>query len=212
MIATTLQSPTINANYTSNSMTILVEGAQHGSLDAFNGLVQAYQDIVYRQALWLLGEAEAAEDAAQEAFIRAYQKINSFHGGPFRPWILRIVSNYCIDQMRRAKVRPSIPLDLYNENDDEIETPLWLKDPTLPIEELVERKEQSAAVRRCLERLAPEYRSAIILVDIQGLEYTEAAAIMGITLGTFKSRLFRARLQLQNQLKQNENAMIPWAM
>ena len=212
MIATTLQSPSLNASCASNSMTMLVEGAQHGSLDAFNTLVLAYQDIVYRQALWLLGEAEAAEDAAQEAFIRAYQKIDSFHGGPFRPWILRIVSNYCIDQLRRAKVRPSIPLDLYNENDDEIETPVWLKDPSLPVEEVVERNEQSTAVRRCLDRLTPEYRSAVILVDIQGLDYTEAAAVMRVSLGTFKSRLFRARLQLQKQLKQNESEQIPWAV
>jgi len=210
MIATTMPI-TSNCSTAQDHTPQLIEAAQCGSLDAFNALVLAFQDAVYRQALWLLGEPEAAEDAAQEAFIRAYQKIGTFHGGPFRPWILRIVSNYCIDQLRRDKARPSRSLDLYDENDEEVETPFWIKDPGAPVEDVLERKEQEAAIHRCLERLSPEYRSAIVLVDIQEMDYVEAAAAMGVTLGTFKSRLFRARLQIQKLLKQNFSGNAPWA-
>lgn len=210
MIATTLQIASTCPTAQDHTPQ-LIEAAQRGSLDAFNALVLAFQDAVYRQALWLLGEPEAAEDAAQEAFIRAYQKIGTFHGGPFRPWILRIVSNYCIDQLRRDKARPSRSLDLYDENDEEIEAPFWIKDPGAPVEDILERKEQQAAVQHCLERLSPEYRSAVVLVDIQEMDYVEAAAAMGVTLGTFKSRLFRARLQVQKLLKQKFNGNAPWA-
>ncbi len=207
MIAMSMQNVSVNSHQNSSSPTQL----SAGDLDAFNAVVVAHQDAVYRQALWLLGEPEAAEDATQEAFIRAYQKINSFHGGPFRPWILRIVSNYCIDQLRRAKVRPSIPLELYDENDDEMETPFWMKDPSAPVEEIIARKEQGAVIRRCLANLSMDYRNAIILADIQELDYSEAAAAMGVSMGTFKSRLFRARLQVQRQLKQYEPSGMPLA-
>jgi RNA polymerase sigma-70 factor (ECF subfamily) len=201
MIATTMQTISTNTFNAQDRNAQLVADAQRGNLDAFNALVVEYQDAVYRQALWLLGEPEAAQDAAQESFIRAYQKIHTFHGGPFRPWIIKIVSNYCIDLLRREKARPSCPLDLYDEYNDEIETPYWIKDPGMPVEEQLEHREQAAVIRRCLERLSPEYRSAVILVDVQEMDYVEAAAVMGVSLGTFKSRLFRARLQVQKQLK-----------
>jgi RNA polymerase sigma-70 factor (ECF subfamily) len=170
-------------------------------LQSFNQLVLEYQDVVYRQAYWILGEPEAAEDAAQEAFLRAYRKMNLFNGGPFLPWILRITTNYCLDQLRRKKVRKSLPLEAFNEYDEEIDCPAWLEDPNASVEEGVVRAEERAWILRCIRSLPADSRAAIVLVDLQDLDYTQAAAAMGVCLGTFKSRLARARLQLQHKMK-----------
>jgi RNA polymerase sigma-70 factor, ECF subfamily len=179
----------------------LIEQAKRGNLDAFNELVLAYQDSVYRQAFWIMGEEEAAEDATQEAFIRVYRNLNTYNGGPFRPWILRIATNYCLDQLRRMKVRKSIPLETMDDYDEEIENPTWLRDPGESVEEILERADEQARLAQCINRLSPEAKAAIILVDIQEMDYDEAATTMGVPLGTFKSRLSRARVQLQKILK-----------
>jgi RNA polymerase sigma-70 factor, ECF subfamily len=173
----------------------------HANLEFFNDLVLEHQDAVYRQAFWILGEEEAAEDAAQEAFIRAYKKIKTYNGGPFRPWILRIVTNYCLDQLRRRKVRPTIPLDSFNEYDQEIETPRWLRDPSASVEEILEHAEEEDRIMQSIKQLPMEQRIAVIMIDLQGLEYSEAAQTTGVPLGTFKSRLWRGRVELQKKLK-----------
>ncbi len=173
------------------------------NLAAFNELVLAHQDAVYRQAYWILGEPEAAEDATQEAFLRAYNNLSTFNGGPFRPWILRITTNYCLDQLRRRKVRKTEPIDAYNEYDEEIETPAWLRDPGASVEDLLEQSDERARIIHAMKQLSPEYRAAIVLVDVEDYDYTEAAASLGINLGTFKSRLSRARQQLQGLLKKS---------
>ena len=172
-----------------------------GDMDAFNELVLTHQDAVYRQALWLLGDEDAAEDAAQEAFLRAYRNLNTFNGGPFRPWVMRITTNYCLDQLRSQKKHKNIPLEMRDEDDEEMDSCTWLKDPDAYVEEIVERSELKSRIMECLQRLAPKYRVPVILVDMQNMDYQEAAATMGISLGTFRSRLFRARMQLQESLK-----------
>ena len=96
-------------NLLDNPMTLenqRIQQAQIGDLEAFNELVLAYQDRVFRQALWMLKDETAAEDACQEAFLRAYRKIGTFHGGPFHPWLSRIVTNVCLDQIRMSKRKP----------------------------------------------------------------------------------------------------------
>jgi RNA polymerase sigma factor (sigma-70 family) len=175
----------------------LVNQAQHGDLTAFNELVLLYQEAVYRQAFWILGEVEAAEEAAQEAFLRVYRSIHTFHGGPFKPWILRITTNYCLDQLRRLKVRPTTPIEVFNEYDEEMEPPAWLADPCDSPEKMVEHAESETSIMQCIQRLSPDYQMVIVMVDLQEMDYQEAAAALGISLGTMKSRLFRARVQLR---------------
>ena len=87
----------------------LISSAQQGDLDSFNRLVLAYQDMVYGQAYRMMGEAEAAEDAAQEAFISAYRSLNSYRGGPFNALLMGIVTHACYDALRRRKRRPTTP-------------------------------------------------------------------------------------------------------
>lgn len=175
----------------------LICQAQQNDLDAFTELVDVYQNAVYRQAYWLLGEPEAAEDAAQEAFYRAYRKIYTFEGPSFRAWIMRITTNYCLDQLRRRRSHPSISLATCCEKTNVVdESSYWLIDQHPSPEQWVERSELRDCVRQCLLRLSPKYRVPIILVDIQEMNYQEAAQIMGIRLGSFKSRLSRGRAQL----------------
>ena len=176
------------------------QSASQLSLDLFNELVLAHQDMVFRQALYILGDEASAEDAAQEAFLRAYHNWHTFDGGPFRPWIMRIVTNYCLDQLRRRKTHPTMSLEVYNREDEEIESPAWLSDPSSGVEDQVERGELRRSVLRSIDRLPKEYRMPVVLVDLQDMDYLEAAASLGIPLGTFKSRLARARALLQKYL------------
>jgi RNA polymerase sigma-70 factor (ECF subfamily) len=179
----------------------LIEAARQGDLDSFNRLVLAYQDLVFNQAYRLMGEPTAAEDATQEAFISAFRNLRSYRGGSFRAWLLRIATNACYDELRRRKRRPTTPLEPLDSDDDEVETPRWLSDPSETPEESAERKELDRALQHCLDELPPDFREVVVLVDVQGLEYSEAGAAMGSPVGTVKSRLARARLRLRDCLQ-----------
>jgi RNA polymerase sigma-70 factor (ECF subfamily) len=181
--------------------TELIHAARCGDLDSFNRLVLAYQDMVYSQAYRLIGEPEAAEDAAQDAFISAFRNLGSYRGGSFKAWLLRIVTNGCYDELRRRKRRPTTPLEPLDNDSEEIESPRWLSDPGDSPEQTAERAELAKALQHCLSDLPPEFRSVVILVDIQGLDYSEAAQVVGAPLGTVKSRLARARLRLRDCLQ-----------
>lgn len=179
----------------------LIQDAQQGDLDAFNRLVLEYQDLLFGQAYRMMGEAQSAEDATQEAFISAFKKLNSYRGGSFKAWLLRIVTNACYDELRRRKRRPTTPLEPLDADDEEIETPRWLADPGESPEEAAERAALNRALQGCLEGLPDEFRTVIVLVDIQGLDYGEASLAIGKPLGTVKSRLARGRLRLRNCLQ-----------
>jgi RNA polymerase sigma-70 factor (ECF subfamily) len=179
----------------------LIQAAMKGDIDSFNRLVLAYQDLVYNQAYRMVGEEEAAADAAQEAFISAYRNLKSFRGGSFKAWLLRIVTNATYDELRRRKRRPTTPLEPTSAEDEEIESPRWMTDPGETPEEAAVRAELSGAIQGCLEGLPVDFREAVVLVDIQGMDYEEAALAMGRPVGTVKSRLARARLRLRDCLQ-----------
>lgn len=180
---------------------LLIQEAQKGELDSFNRLVLAYQDQVYTQAYRIIGDSEAAADATQEAFISAFNHLKSYRGGSFRAWLLRIVTNSCYDELRRRQRRPTSPLEPLDDSGEEIESPGWMVDPADSPETQVERAELRQAIQYCLENLAIEFRTVVILVDVQGMDYVEAAQVIGKPLGTVKSRLARARVRLQDCLK-----------
>jgi len=181
--------------------TVLILEAQRGDMESFNRLVIAYQDMVYNQAFRMMGEFDAAEDAAQEAFISAFKSIRNFRGGSFKGWLLRIVTNACYDELRRRKRRPTTPLEPLDEDNEEIESPHWIADPGESPEDSSERRELSLAIQNCLNQLPEEFKAVVILVDIQSIDYIEAAEIMRLPLGTVKSRLARARVRLRDCLQ-----------
>jgi len=179
----------------------LIQSARHGDLDSFNRLVLAYQDMVYAQAYRMMGEDEAAQDASQEAFISAYRNLNAYRGGSFKAWLLRIVTNACYDELRRRKRRPTTPLEPLDAEDEEVESPRWMEDPGDTPEELSERAALEKAIQNCLSGLPEDFRTVVILVDVQGFDYIEAAEVVHTPVGTVKSRLSRARLRLRDCLQ-----------
>jgi RNA polymerase sigma-70 factor (ECF subfamily) len=181
--------------------TALIHDAQHGDLEAFNRLVLAYQDALYNTALRVLNDEDLAADATQDAFLNAFRSINAFRGGSFKAWLLRTVTNACYDELRRRGRRPTVPLEPATEDDEEMESPRWLADPSLTPEQQTEAEELEHAIQHCLESLPTDFRTVVVLADIQGLDYTEIAVTIRKPLGTIKSRLARARLRLRECLQ-----------
>lgn len=178
-----------------------IKNALKGDLDSFNQIVLEYQNLVYNQAYRIIGEPDAAEDAVQEAFISAYKKLHTYRGGSFKSWLLRIVSNACYDEFRRRKRQPVTPLYPENQNGNETESVSWLEDTEEKPEEFVLRNELSEAIQICLDRLEFEFRTIVVLVDLQGMDYASAAKVIDRPLGTVKSRLARARRNLKDCLQ-----------
>ena len=182
--------------------------AKGGNLDSFNRLVLAYQDMVYSHAYRMIGEEESADDATQTAFISAYNHLSSFRGGSFKAWLLRIVTNACYDELRRRIRRPTVPLEPLDDAGEEVESAHWMVDPTDQPEEQMQRLELQQAIQHCLDRLPDEFRVTVLLVDIQGLDYSEASRAINKPIGTIKSRLARARLRLRDCLN-NFTELLP---
>ncbi len=178
----------------------LITDAQNGSLDAFNTLVLHYQDSVFNTALRILGDEDQAADASQEAFISAFKSITAFRGGSFKGWLMRTVTNACYDELRRQKRRPTTALEPDNADGEEMDSPKWLADPALTPSQQSEADELEHAIQHCLDALPTEFRTAVVLADIQGMDYTEVATASKVPLGTIKSRLARARLRLRECL------------
>ncbi len=180
----------------------LIREAQTGSLDAFNTLVLAYQDMVFNTAVRILGDEDQAADASQDAFISAFKNINSFRGGSFKAWLLRTVTNACYDELRRKKRRPTVALEPESKDGEEdMDSARWLADPSMSPEQAAEADEVEHAIQHCLEALPGEFRMVVVLADIQGLDYLEVAATVKVPVGTIKSRLARARLRLRECLQ-----------
>ncbi len=179
-----------------------------GDLNSFNQIVLEYQNLVYNQAYRIMGEGASAEDAAQEAFISAYKKLHTYRGGSFKSWLLRIVSNACYDEFRRRKRQPIAPLFPEDKNGNELDSVSWLEGNEEKPEDYVLRSELSDAIQTCLDRLEFEFRTIVVLVDLQGMDYASAAKVIDRPLGTVKSRLARARRNLKDCL-QNFRELLP---
>jgi RNA polymerase sigma-70 factor (ECF subfamily) len=181
--------------------TALIQDAQNGDIEAFNRLVLAYQVSLYNTALRILGDEDQAADATQEAFISAFRHITSFRGGSFKAWLLRTVTNACYDELRRRQRRPTLPLEPTDDDDEEMESPRWLADSSMTPEQKTEADELEHAIQHCLNALPTDFRTVVVLADLQGLDYAEISASIRTPLGTIKSRLARARLRLRECLQ-----------
>jgi len=176
----------------------LIKKAQKGDIAAFNRLVLHYQEAVYNVAYRIMGEPQSAEDATQEAFISAYNALNSFRGGSFKSWLMRIATNACYDELRRRKRRPQTSLDnLMDEN----ESFAYLRSAVDGPEVAQQRLEVMHAIEDCLRTLPDDQRITAVLCDVEGYDYQEIAGITGVSLGTVKSRMSRARARLRDCLQ-----------
>ncbi len=179
----------------------LIRAAQRGDLEAFNLLILRYQNLLFGIALRLLNDEDAAADAVQEALISAFRRFDTFRGDSLRSWLARVVVNACYDEMRKKRRQHSVPLEQFNSDGEEIETSYWLVDPESDPESQFEAFELESAIQSNLDKLAPIYRLMLVLVDIEGLSYEEAALAAQVPVGTVKSRLARARSQMQKSLQ-----------
>ena len=189
------------------SETLLIKSAQNGDMDAFNDLVLHYQDLLYRIALRVVRDECVAQDALQEAMIHAFRHIRSFRGGNFKSWLARVTVNASYDELRRGRRHNGIPLELFTSDGDEVESPDWMRDPTSGPEDRAEQSELQMALHGCIKSLMPDYRLMVILVDMEGMSYEEAAYVAHVPVGTVKSRLSRARIQLRNSLQSYQNLL-----
>jgi RNA polymerase sigma-70 factor (ECF subfamily) len=171
---------------------ILLERARAGDLDAFNDLVDCYQDHLWSLVVRMVPDRDQAADAVQEAFFSAYRNMASFRGGSVRSWLSRICVNAAMDAQRARKRRPVSP---YPELEDDTWQPP-AGDEADP-ERLALTAERSRALDQALALITTDQRNAIVLFDIEGYDYTEIAALTGVSLGTVKSRIHRGRLALR---------------
>jgi RNA polymerase sigma-70 factor (ECF subfamily) len=201
----------------------LLNRAKAGDRGAYGQIVLMYQDRLYNAVVRLVGDREEARDLAQEAFARGLEKIDSFRGdaAPYT-WLFRIAVNLAISQLRKVQRNRVFSLDRPSPNgqsgrngryssDDQASGLIdrVARDRTEPDpHQRVEGRERDEAVLAALGRLDAEYRAVLVMRDIEGFDYQQMADVLGLPLGTLKSRLFRARLALRDELKayMRENA------
>ena len=174
----------------------LVAQARDGSLDAFNDLVECYQDHLFALVARMVPDRDQAGDAVQEAFFSAYRNLGSFRGGSVRSWLSRIAINAAMDQQRLKKRRPSQP---YPELDDETWQPPAGEEAD-PVRTAMQA-ERARVLNAALATITPDQRHAIVLFDVEGYDYGEIAEMTGVSLGTVKSRIHRGRLSLRDRLE-----------
>lgn len=186
----------------------LIQAAQRGDLESFNLLILRYQNLLFGIALRLLGDEDTAADAVQEALISAFRRFHTFRGDSLKSWLARVVVNASYDELRRKRRQNSVPLEQLNAEGDEIESSSWLVDLQADPEVRFESSELESAIQSSLDKLPAVYRLMLVLVDIEGMSYDEAAMAAGIPVGTVKSRLARARVQMQKSL-QSSGELLP---
>jgi len=172
----------------------LIQDARRGEAAAFGSLVRKYQNRLVTSLLHICGSPDEAEDVAQEAFVQAYVKLGSFAGeSSFYTWLYRIAINGAISRRRRKREETSVDA---NREQHGLE-PL---DDGERAEERILREERATQVQRALSRLSEEHRSILVLREIEDCDYDQIAQILQLPVGTVRSRLHRARLQLKEQL------------
>ncbi|MBI2166046.1 MAG: sigma-70 family RNA polymerase sigma factor [Chloroflexi bacterium] len=182
----------------------LVQASRAGDLGSFNSLVEKYQTQAYNVACRTTGDPALAEDATQEAFISAFRNISQFRGENFRAWLLRIVINSCYDILRRRKREREVSLEVIEENPGST-----IPSPEESPERYAMRQELARHIQKGLDALPKDQRSVLVLVDVQGLPYEEAAQALACNVGTVKSRLSRARAAMRAYLSQHKE-LLPW--
>ena len=182
----------------------LIREAQGGERTAFDALVRRYDQSVLRLALHMLGNEQDAQDVHQEAFIKAYRHLGNFRFEcSFYTWLYRIVTNLCLDQMRRRKSRREDPATVLDASGDEMDLMANLSDDRAmanPGREL-DRKVMAEQIGAALDKLTPRERTVFELKHYQGLKLRTIGEMLSTTEETAKNTLFRATRKLREQLK-----------
>ncbi|MHB1422086.1 MAG: sigma-70 family RNA polymerase sigma factor [Gemmataceae bacterium] len=179
----------------------LIAECLQGNTDAFGELVRRYQDRLFKSVYRLVENTEDAEDVVQEAFLNAYQSLDGFKGDSlFFTWLYRIAINTAISHKRKHRVLAR--LEIGREDKPAME-PFDPSAESRP-EHALEQAEQETRVRQALARLSPDHRAVLVMKDLEEQKYETMAEILQVPIGTIRSRLHRARLELRELLKNSE--------
>ncbi|HHV28550.1 RNA polymerase sigma factor [Acetivibrio mesophilus] len=182
----------------------LIGKAKQGDVEAFEKLIEGCQKKVFNIAFRMLGNFDDASELSQEVFLKAYKSIKNFKGDSlFNTWIYKVTTNACLDEIRKRKNKKVVSLD----EDIEIggnEMKRQIKDDSPGPELTAEDNELKRAVKDSINMLSEEYRTVIVLRDIQGFSYEEISGIIKCPEGTVKSRINRARQALKKILQQKK--------
>lgn len=187
---------------------VLVDRAKNGDPDAFNELVLRYEKQVYNLTYRMMGNPEDASDLSQEGFLRIYRSLSRFRGESlFSTWVYRIVSNTCLDELRKRK---NYKIQSFDETfvPGQEEPRLALSNFGESPEAVIEQRETQQEIHKAITQLSEEYRLAVILRDIQGLSYEEMATTLSCSIGTVKSRINRGRKKLKEELQKEYHSSL----
>lgn len=181
---------------------LLIKRSQKGDINSFEELIKEYKKIAYNIALKMLKNKEDAEDVSQEALIKVYKSINRFNmDSSFKTWMYRIVVNTCLDHVRKSKENPiSIDQPIRSGHD---EFYMDVEDNSPTPQEILETKLTQKMVMDAVNELEEDFKSIIILRDINDLSYEEISEILECNIGTVKSRISRGRQKLKEILEKN---------
>lgn len=181
----------------------LLEKCVKGDVRAFEELVGKYQQGIINHAYSMFMNREDALDMAQETLIKAYNGIASFNRqSSFKTWLYRIATNVCLDELRRRKRRANT-ISLTAEDGDGVVAELDVADASADPADAAEQAFLRGEIEQAIGQLDTEYRTAIVLREVEGMDYNEIAKTMGCSLGTVKSRISRARAQLREKLSKH---------
>jgi RNA polymerase sigma-70 factor (ECF subfamily) len=175
----------------------LIENCLAGRREAFGLLVDRYQNRLFHSLMHLLGSTEDAQDAAQDAFVQAFEKLASFRGqSQFYSWLFRIAFNTAVSAKRKTR-RMSVSIDARREASGlEPSDTNPSNEPSYPMDV----SDRQRLVQRALAELSEEFRTALVLKEMDGMSYEEIADVIDVPLGTVRSRIHRARLELRDKL------------
>jgi RNA polymerase sigma-70 factor, ECF subfamily len=170
-------------------------------LERFERLLLPYMKAAYNLARWLLGREEDAEDAVQEAYLRAFRAFDQLAGDDPRAWLLTIVRNSCYSALRHERNHDVIPFDEMLHGQDSARG-LWAAEP----ERIASARSEGDLLHAALQELPRAFREVIVLRELEGLSYREIARVTGVPIGTVMSRLARARRQLREVLTSSKRS------
>ena len=187
--------------YSSAEEPQLVQWAKVGDMQAFEELVSRYRDRIYVRAYSIMRNETLAVDLSQNAWVKAWQRLEQFHGeASFPTWLSRIVTNLCLDELRRQKRARTDSIEAMEEATGPVENRMKLETVD-PIEGLG-REELRERIDAALAKLSDKHRTVIVLYEFEQLEYREIAVKMDTSIGTVMSRVFYARKRLAGLLKE----------
>ena len=177
---------------------LLLRRAQRGDPDAFEQLMTPLEQMIWRVCWHYTGDREAASDCGQDTMVRVWRGLEKYHGDcAFETWVYRIAANCCIDYLRKKKRDRSESIEPLKEQGFDP------ADPGESTEEKVIKAEEKQRLRECIARLPEDQREALVMTQLEGVPYETAAERLGVSEGTVKSRVNRAKAKLKEWLSEN---------